>query len=482
MVCSYHKILLQKLWEEGIGWDAQVPAHIKDEWLRWRSELHKLASKHISRCYFQTDSPTTSVQLHGFADASEVAYAAVVYIRYIDMSNDVRVSLVMAKTKVAPIKLLSIRQLELCGARLLAQLLQHIRLILDVPLCDIYAWTDSTIVVNWLDGNPKRFKTYVGNRISNILDLIPSDKWRHVRGSENPADCASRGLYPSELLQHSLWWDGPRWLEQSSSDWPIQGSLQPNASTDEEKEIVLLRSLISLNPFMDCYGVLRVGGRQQLSQRAYQLIQTSKHSSWNGSHELLHAGTTLVTTSLSRRYHIGGARKTIRSIIRECMICRKFAVRSRPQMTGQLPVERITPDTVFDNVGVDYAGPVYIKYGYVRKPTVVKAYICVFVSLSVKAVHLELVTDLTSEAFIACLRRFVSRRGLPKLIWSDNGTNFVGACRQIKELYTFLESCQRLSDKAARRVEVYSPAHPTLLRTLGGCRKKRKNPPKENSR
>ncbi len=109
------KILLQKLWEEGIGWDAQVPAHIKDEWLRWRSELHKLASKHISRCYFQTDLPTTSVQLHGFADASEVAYAAVVYIRYIDMSNDVRVSLVMGKTKVAPIKRLSISRLELCG-------------------------------------------------------------------------------------------------------------------------------------------------------------------------------------------------------------------------------------------------------------------------------------------------------------------------------------------------------------------------------
>ena len=72
-------------------------------------------------------------------------------------------------------------------------------------------------------------------------------------------------------------------------------------------------------------------------------------------------------------------------------------------MLGQLPIERITPDSVFDKVGVDYAGPVLIKYGYVRKPTVVKAYICMFVSLSIKAVLLELVTDLTTEAFIACL-------------------------------------------------------------------------------
>ena len=76
---------------------------------------------------------------------------------------------------------------------------------------------------------------------------------------------------------------------------------------------------------------------------------------------------------------------------------------------GQLPVERITPDIVFEHVGVDYAGPVCLKVGHVRKPTLVKAYICVFVSLSVKAVQLELVSDLTTDAFIACLRRFISR-------------------------------------------------------------------------
>ena len=98
-------------------------------------------------------------------------------------------------------------------------------------------------------------------------------------------------------------------------------------------------------------------------------------------------------------------------------------------MMGRLPIERVTPDLVFDNVGVDYAGPVHVKYGYTRKLTVVKAYICVFVSLSVKAVHLELVSDLTTDAFVSALRRFFARRGKPKLIWSDHGTNFVGAQR-----------------------------------------------------
>ena len=72
-------------------------------------------------------------------------------------------------------------------------------------------------------------------------------------------------------------------------------------------------------------------------------------------------------------------------------------------MLGQLPIERLTPGPVFDKVGVDYAGPFLTKYGHVRKPTAVKSYACVFVSLTVKAVHLELVSDLTTDAFIACL-------------------------------------------------------------------------------
>ena len=84
-------------------------------------------------------------------------------------------------------------------------------------------------------------------------------------------------------------------------------------------------------------------------------------------------------------------------------------------MLGQLPIERLTPGPVFDKVGVDYAGPLLIEYGHVRKPTIVKSYVCVFVSLTVKAVHLELVSDLTTDAFIACLRRFICRRGIPSL-------------------------------------------------------------------
>ena len=98
-------------------------------------------------------------------------------------------------------------------------------------------------------------------------------------------------------------------------------------------------------------------------------------------------------------------------------------------MTGQLPIERLTPGLVFDKIGIDFAGPVQIKYAHVRKPVIVKAYVCLFVSLSVKAVHLEPVSDLTTDAFIASLRRFTSQRSKPSLLLSDHGTNFTGANR-----------------------------------------------------
>ena len=206
--------------------------------------------------------------------------------------------------------------------------------------------------------------------------------------------------------------------------------------------------LLSLNPLVDSSGLLRVGGRRQLDSSSYEsqhpailhgkdrvtrLIIRAEHA------RLLHAGPTLVAASLSRRYHIIGGRKVIRSITRECVTCRRNSAKPQPQMLGQLPIERITPGPVFSKIGVDYAGPILTKFGSKRRPTIVKSYVCVFVSLTVKAVHLELVSDLTTDAFIACLRRFIARRGCPSLIWSDHGTNFVGAAREISELFHFLK-------------------------------------------
>ena len=528
------KILLQRLWESNLSWDDPAPPDIADDWHRWREELPILKSKGIPRCYFPKDSLVTSKQLHGFSDASKAAYSAVVYLRTVDTEGNIKTSLVSSKTKVSPIKRQTIPRLELCGALLLAKLLNHIMRILEIPMIDLYAWTDSTIVLSWLTGSPRRFKTFVGNRVSQIVDLLPPDRWRHVIGIENPADCTSRGLFPSELINHHLWWSGPDWLRSSSDQWPRKVQLpsdcepttelchltntsgsaivlitSPNqfssynrlirvvawairftkncGKTKEERlqlsflttpelrqaEIHVFRSvqieqfrlefdvlngnkplpkgshLIPLSPFIDSDGLIRVGGRQRLgylsSSRTHPIILHGNHPIVKmliryEHGRLLHGGPTLTISSLNRRFHIIHLRVFARSIIRACVVCPRHSAKPIPPILGQLPPERLTPGTVFNKTGIDYAGPVYVKYGHVRKPVVVKSYICVFVSLNVKAVHLELVSSLTSEGFISCLRRFISRRGYPALMWSDHGTNFIGSNREIKELIDELKT------------------------------------------
>ena len=231
------KILLQRIWELKIDWDDSLPSEIETTWLQWRTELSLLSGKHIPRCYFPKQSHIESVQLHGFSDASEEAYAGVVYFRMVDSLQRIHTSLVASKTKVAPIQRLTVPRLELCGAHLLARLLHHVQRVFHLPVNSVYAWTDSMVVLSWLVGNPKRFKTYVGNRISHIVELIPPDRWNHVSGIENPADCASRGLFPSELLDHELWWNGPTWLKSTPHYWPRQSNIPQTESSEEVRQI-----------------------------------------------------------------------------------------------------------------------------------------------------------------------------------------------------------------------------------------------------
>ena len=209
--------------------------------------------------------------------------------------------------------------------------------------------------------------------------------------------------------------------------------------------------LLPFRPIFDeNHSIVRVGGRLSNSSLSHsqqhpvildgnhpvtKLIILSEHL------RLMHAGPTLLLSSLNLRFHILKARKVVRSITRQCVICKRHSIRPQAQLLGQLPAECVSIAPPFERSGVDYAGPFQIKYGHVRKPTIIKSYICLFVCLTVKAVHLEVVSDLTTEAFIAALRRFVARRGCPALIWSDHGSNFVGAKSELKELQSFLTDC-----------------------------------------
>ena len=131
------KILPQRVWERRVDWDSPVPEEIQRAWQRWRCELPSLSSKGVPRCYLPKTVQVVSTQVHSFCDASEEAYVGVVYLRMVDSKGDVHISLVMSKTKVAPIKRMSIPRLELCGAQVLAKLLDHVKDVLPVPASDI---------------------------------------------------------------------------------------------------------------------------------------------------------------------------------------------------------------------------------------------------------------------------------------------------------------------------------------------------------
>ena len=158
----------------------------------------------------------------------------------------------MAKTKVAPIKRITLPQLKLCGTVLMARLLRHASEVLNID--DIFAWTDSTLVLSWLQGNPKQFKVFVGNRIFEIRHLVWSDRWQHIAGIHNPADCASRGLFPAALCEHQLWWRGPDWLKGPKLSWLTTPPLDDIQITEEEKDTLselALMTQVEL-PILEC--------------------------------------------------------------------------------------------------------------------------------------------------------------------------------------------------------------------------------------
>ncbi|XP_011858557.1 PREDICTED: uncharacterized protein LOC105556094 [Vollenhovia emeryi] len=205
------KLLVQTAWLQRLDWDAPLDAREASAWIVLEEELELLEGLRIPRWF--GSAATSPLELHGFSDASELAYAAVVYLRACSHAS-ITVSLVAARTRVAPLKRVPLPRLELCAAALLAKLAEH---------------TDSTVTLGWVRGHPAKWNTYIANRVSEIQRSNPEATWRHVPGRENPADCASRGVSPRELLEHPLWWRGPHYLREVPAAWPVG-----HESIDEE--------------------------------------------------------------------------------------------------------------------------------------------------------------------------------------------------------------------------------------------------------
>lgn len=580
------KILLQDLWKvKEVNWDDQLPIEFIARWKEYYKDILDLSTQTVPR-WVGADTKGT-MQWHIFADASVAAFGAVAFLRTVNLDGTIVSRLMTSKSKVAPIKQSTIPRLELMAAHLGCKLAAYIVRACQLPNVDMYFWSDSTIVIHWLNKDPALLKQYVSNRVSSILTTTAElkGKWQHVPGIDNPADLISRGLSTQELYQSTLWWNGPVWLQLPQNQWP-----QPAVSTlsaieveAEKKEakpsfvgiielspanclwgegpnrtrIPLIKRFSTLNstlrvtafvlrfvknikaglskqksqsgpakvkvrrrnaldvralspeeraqvigtpspeerdqalmywigiaqkchygqelracknkvellpnsplrhfaPFLDDNGLLRVGGRLQNSEAAYD----QKHQIFvprestigellirNAHYVTMHGGLSVNKAYLRQRFWFPRIGMAIRQYTHRCPTCIRYSKTSAEQIMGQLPSVRVSPAEPFSRVGVDFAGPFEIRKSMgkmlplrkaaqqdYRKPNTIKAWIVVYVCLVTKAVHLDVTTGLTVEEFLETFAKMTSRRGKCSEMWSDNGTTFVGANRELQRV------------------------------------------------
>ena len=518
------KILFQETWIRKIGWDEIVPDDIRSKWIEITDSLIDLENLEIPRWM----GAGTKLTIHGFSDASIKAYAAVLFTRIEDDMGNVKVRLLCSKTKLAPIKTISVARLELCGAHLLARTINGVQKLFGDYEVKYYCWCDSKIVLAWLKSHPSRWTTFVANRCSHILDLIPNVQWGYVPSGLNPADIASRGCRSSELRSSELWWRGPSWLSTNELPDVVQEVSETDleqrrtaffcallTSTDVlsivnrfssferlrrsvayvlrfinncrkkndrrfgdltvpeidqslvvvlrliQKEVfakdyatLVLRSPLTstskirqLTPFIDSEGLIRVGGRLENSGLPYSIIHPVLLPKGHFVDILIshlhnkyyHAGATLILSMLRQRFFVTGIRGLIRANLKKCPVCQRYQGSTYTPEMGQLPPYRFTSEKAFDISGIDFAGPITVRAFRARGKIGMKSYIAVIVCMTTKAVHLELVFSLNSESLIMALKRFIARRGRCSHLHSDNGRNFVGCDRAMKETRSLLK-------------------------------------------
>jgi len=526
------KIFLQQLWTLKLGWDSPLSTDIVSRWKQFYHQFKELEHIRVPRVVLDIDSPI--IELHGFADASQEAYGACVYIRSVAASGSITVSLAVSKSRVAPLKPTTIPRLELSGALLLAELAHNVLLELAkvniiINSSSIMLWSDSTIVLSWINTS-KPLKVFVANRVAQITDLTSPSQWMHVPTSSNPADMITRGIDVQSLTHNQLWWNGPSWLSQDRKCWPACPPLTDDVPETRQVKLVLaavlpattlldqysdfmrliritawvLRfcsnssipsnrcdirklgpltvvelskakttwllhtqrcafqneldklsknqqlskqsQLKKLHPFIDTSGLIRVGGRLSQSNLSdsmkFPIVLPSKSRLtrllFEYEHKrLLHIGPQGLLSHIQGTFWPIRGRIIAKSVVHNCLTCYKTNPTLQTPLMAPLPRARVTMERPFARTGVDFCGPVHIRSG-IRRVQSIKGYIAVFVCFVTRAMHLELVSDLTTNAFMAALFRFMARRGQCSHIYSDNGTNFVGAEKELSSYFKVL--------------------------------------------
>ena len=530
------KQILQEMCRNGARWDDPLPANLKQDWLAWKQDLAPLKKVQIKRCLIPPNFGTiVCTELHHFSDASTQGYGQCSYIRFVNDQNEVHCTLLCGKSRVAPLKQITIPRAELQAAVLSAQMAYKLKAELRLELTKEVFWTDSKIVLGYIHNDARRFHVYVANRVQKIRDLSQPDQWNYVSSNENPADLASRGASVSQLIS-SCWFSGPDFLWQQKIKMPTKhdaARLRPNdpevkancqlidkvANKAEAKDRLMadrfksfsslksavkglstLRALVKLkqsslgtnskhakksrqqlpkhstaeleksrmtiirwaqqegfseyikvkqgtlpkhnplaklDPFIDQEGILRVGGRLRLADLPFEethpaILPKQSHIAKlviNDCHKKVEhqgKGATINEIRLAG-YWIVGCSSLVSAHIHNCVICRRQRRPTETQKMADLPSERVNPSPPFTYVGCDCFGPFVVKES--RKE--LKRYGVIFTCMASRAIHIELLDDMTTDAFINALRCFISIRGPIRELRTDQGSNFIGAANEL---------------------------------------------------
>lgn len=222
------RLLIQRLWSAGIDWDEHLPPDIENDARRWLVEVDKLGEIEVERSLKVRENTA----LHIFVDASTMAYGAVSYA-FSDSSSRIHQRMIAAKSKVAPLKSISVPRLELMAAIVGVRLASRVCSALDIDIKTVVFWSDSMNVLCWIRRNSRIFKPFVAHRVGEIQTLTNPSQWRYVPTESNPADLLTRGLSVSQLKISRLWWRGPDFLLQPKEEWPKA----PSESGHDELEM-----------------------------------------------------------------------------------------------------------------------------------------------------------------------------------------------------------------------------------------------------
>ena len=230
--------ILQEITADMNGWDDPVSQAHVSSWEKWRSELPQLESISVKRCVKPDDfGIVTESSLHCFSDASFFGYGQATYLRQVNNNGQISVSLVMAKSRVSPLKSTTVPRLELTAAVLSSNVGSLVKSELALQgMRDIY-WVDNMVVLGYIHNDSRRFRIFVANRTRKIREHTDKEQWRYVSTDDNPGDDASRGLSFDDEKKIARWFNGPDFLHQPESSWLNKTEIDRISDIDPELKV-----------------------------------------------------------------------------------------------------------------------------------------------------------------------------------------------------------------------------------------------------